>query len=82
MAVNGPRVRAPIVMAAGALFRRLAGLEPRPHPWLENHGLEWIIRFASRPMTMFDRYVIGLPKFAAIVARQRWHTRSRFRKLR
>jgi len=80
IAANGPRVRALVVMAVGALFRRIAGLEPRPHPWFVNHGFEWVTRLGSHPVTMFDRYVIGLPKFATIVARQQLRSWSPFRK--
>jgi N-acetylglucosaminyldiphosphoundecaprenol N-acetyl-beta-D-mannosaminyltransferase len=75
LAANAARLNTPVVMAVGALFRRLAGIEPRPPSWVADHGLEWLTRLARHPAALFDRYVIGIPLFAGILARQWWHAR-------
>lgn len=58
-------------VAVGALFRRLSGHDPRPSHWMQKGGLEWLYRLIRDPVRLFDRYVIGLPKFGSIILRQR-----------
>jgi len=72
---NAARLDAPVILAVGALFTRLAGIEPRPHPWIANHGLEWLTRLVRHPVVMFDRYVMGIPRFAGILVQQWWRAR-------
>ena len=65
-----------VVIAVGALFRRLIGLESRPPRWISASGFEWLVRLSRHPVAMFDRYVIGLPRFGLIVAHD-WYSRRR-----
>jgi N-acetylglucosaminyldiphosphoundecaprenol N-acetyl-beta-D-mannosaminyltransferase len=75
LALNGPRLQTPILMAVGAMFRRITGIEPRPQSWVVDLGLEWLFRLGRHPIAMFDRYVVGIPRLAAIVAQQWLHNR-------
>jgi N-acetylglucosaminyldiphosphoundecaprenol N-acetyl-beta-D-mannosaminyltransferase len=70
------RVPTAVVIAVGALFRRLTGIEPRPPRWIRAAGFEWLVRLVRHPVRMFDRYVIGLPKFGLIVAHE-WYRSHR-----
>jgi N-acetylglucosaminyldiphosphoundecaprenol N-acetyl-beta-D-mannosaminyltransferase len=58
-------------IAVGALFRRLSGHDPRPPHWMQKVGLEWLYRLIREPVRLFDRYVVGLPKFGSIILWQR-----------
>jgi exopolysaccharide biosynthesis WecB/TagA/CpsF family protein len=70
------RLKPPILIAVGALFRRLAGVEARPPTWIAKSGLEWLVRLLRHPIKLFDRYVIGLPRFALVIGRQKWSARA------
>ena len=66
-----PNINSACLVAVGALFRRLSGHDRRPPRWIQSAGLEWLYRLMRDPVRLFDRYVIGLPKFALVIARQR-----------
>ena len=66
-----PHLTSVSLIAVGALFRRLSGHDPRPPHWMQNVGLEWLYRLIREPGRLFDRYVIGLPKFGSIIVWQR-----------
>ena len=66
-----PHLTSASFIAVGALFRRLSGHDPRPPHWMQNSGLEWLYRLIREPVRLFDRYVIGLPKFGSIILWQR-----------
>lgn len=66
-----PHLPSASLLAVGALFRRLSGHDPRPPHWMQKVGLEWLYRLIRDPVRLFDRYVIGLPKFGSIIVWQR-----------
>jgi N-acetylglucosaminyldiphosphoundecaprenol N-acetyl-beta-D-mannosaminyltransferase len=60
-----------VVFSAGAAFDYAAGNVPRGPRFLTQHGFEWLARLAIEPRRLWRRYLLGLPEFALLVARQR-----------
>jgi N-acetylglucosaminyldiphosphoundecaprenol N-acetyl-beta-D-mannosaminyltransferase len=71
LAENWHRLNARVAITAGALVDHVAGRVRRPPLWVANAGLEWAVRLAIEPRRLWRRYVLGLPKFAALVALQK-----------
>ena len=67
LADNWDRLDARIAITAGALVDHVAGRVRRPPAWVADAGLEWLVRLAIEPRRLWRRYVIGLPRFAALV---------------
>lgn len=65
------RVNATLLFAVGGLFDYLSGAKWRAPRWLTDRGLEWLGRLVSEPRRLWRRYLIGLPYFAWIIARQK-----------
>jgi N-acetylglucosaminyldiphosphoundecaprenol N-acetyl-beta-D-mannosaminyltransferase len=65
-----------IVFSVGAMFDYIAGSVRRGPRWLTQHGFEWLTRLVIEPRRLWRRYLLGLPEFAALVARQ-WISTSR-----
>lgn len=68
---NRQRLRVPLILSVGALFDYLGGSKPRGPRWLTDHGFEWLCRLLSEPRRLWRRYLLGLPRFAWIVLRQK-----------
>ena len=60
-----------VVFANGATFDYVAGHIRRGPEWLTSHGFEWLTRLVVEPRRLWRRYLVGLPEFAFLVARQR-----------
>jgi N-acetylglucosaminyldiphosphoundecaprenol N-acetyl-beta-D-mannosaminyltransferase len=60
-----------VVFANGATFDYVAGNVWRGPDWLTRHGFEWLTRLVVEPRRLAKRYLIGLPEFALLVARQK-----------
>lgn len=58
-------------LAVGGLFRWLTGTERRGPRWLTDNGLEWLCRLWAQPRRTARRYLLGLPRFAILLARLR-----------
>lgn len=58
------------LLAVGAAFEWLAGLNPMPPKWMENTGFGWLHRLLHQPRRMWRRYLIYNSKFiwAAAIA--------------
>ncbi len=56
-----------VAITAGALVDHVAGRVRRPPQWVANAGLEWAVRLAVEPRRLWRRYMLGLPRFAALV---------------
>jgi N-acetylglucosaminyldiphosphoundecaprenol N-acetyl-beta-D-mannosaminyltransferase len=52
-----------LILAVGDGVRVLAGTKIRGPVILQNLGLEWLVRLISSPKRMWNRYLIGIPKF-------------------
>jgi N-acetylglucosaminyldiphosphoundecaprenol N-acetyl-beta-D-mannosaminyltransferase len=57
-----------VAITAGALVDHVAGRVKRPPAWVADAGLEWAVRLALEPGRLWRRYLLGLPRFAALVA--------------
>ena len=68
---NRERLRVPLILSVGALFDYLGGAKPRGPRWLTDRGLERLCRLISEPRRLWRRYLLGLPRFAWIVLRQK-----------
>jgi N-acetylglucosaminyldiphosphoundecaprenol N-acetyl-beta-D-mannosaminyltransferase len=66
------RLNANLLLAVGGMFDYLGGSKPRGPRWLTDRGFEWLCRLLSEPRRLGRRYLLGLPRFAWIVARQKF----------
>jgi N-acetylglucosaminyldiphosphoundecaprenol N-acetyl-beta-D-mannosaminyltransferase len=60
----------PIVCVGGA-FNVIAGAVSDAPDWMQQHGLEWLYRFAHDPGRLWRRYVLLNPAYLCMVAFQR-----------
>jgi N-acetylglucosaminyldiphosphoundecaprenol N-acetyl-beta-D-mannosaminyltransferase len=61
-------LKVPVIVAAGAAFKFVAGkIKPAPR-WMSQRGLEWAWRLAHEPRRLWHRVVIYGPQFAALTA--------------
>jgi len=58
-------------MSVGAFLDFTSGAIPRAPGWLRAARLEWLYRLALEPQRMFDRYVLGNPRFLLGVLKDR-----------
>lgn len=70
MAANFDRIEAPVMIGVGAAFDFLAGTKAEAPKWMQRSGLEWLFRFASEPRRLWRRYVIVVPTFLCLGARE------------
>jgi N-acetylglucosaminyldiphosphoundecaprenol N-acetyl-beta-D-mannosaminyltransferase len=59
-----------VVFSVGAAFDYAAGEVARGPRMLTQYGFEWLARLAIEPRRLWRRYLLGLPEFAILVARQ------------
>jgi len=59
----------------GALFDFLAGEVPRAPLWMRRLNIEWVYRLIVEPKRMWQRYILGNPKFVLRVLRERYRNR-------
>lgn len=71
---NRERLNAPVVWALGATFDYYAGEQARGPEWLRRAGHEWAARLVADPWRLWQRYVIGNPRF---LWRAFWSPRSK-----
>jgi N-acetylglucosaminyldiphosphoundecaprenol N-acetyl-beta-D-mannosaminyltransferase len=66
------RLDAPALVAVGAAFNFHAGTVRQAPRWMMRNGLEWLFRLAVEPKRLWRRYLVGNPRFVALVLRQWW----------
>jgi N-acetylglucosaminyldiphosphoundecaprenol N-acetyl-beta-D-mannosaminyltransferase len=59
-------------LTVGALFDYLSGELTRAPRWMTNNGLEWLGRLIVEPRRLWQRYLVGNPKFLYRVLRQKY----------
>ncbi|WP_328858761.1 WecB/TagA/CpsF family glycosyltransferase [Williamsia herbipolensis] len=64
-------------LAVGAAFDFVAGTVQEAPPVLSRLGLEWAFRLAAEPRRLWRRYLIGIPLFVTLVAREAFLDRCR-----
>ena len=67
------RLTAPVAIAVGAAFNFHAGTVRQAPRWMMRCGLEWLFRLCAEPRRLWRRYLLGNPRFIALVLRQ-WLT--------
>jgi N-acetylglucosaminyldiphosphoundecaprenol N-acetyl-beta-D-mannosaminyltransferase len=72
------QLRPLVVFSVGGALDYAAGLARGPR-FLTQYGFEWLARLIIEPRRLWRRYLLGLPEFALLVARQRLSTRPRLR---
>ncbi len=65
-----PRLDAPVLAGVGAAFDFLAGRVSQAPRWMQKASLEWLYRIGQDPLRLGKRYLLTLPRFAALVALQ------------
>lgn len=65
-----PELSAPVLIGVGAAFDFHAGRVSQAPAWMQRRGLEWLHRFSQNPLRLGKRYLLTLPRFVAVVARQ------------
>jgi len=60
------------ICCIGAAFDFYSGTLKRAPQWMMDYGLEWLYRLIKEPIRMFNRYMIGNPKFILNVLRERF----------
>lgn len=58
---NRDRIKAGWIVTCGGLFNYVTGDYPRAPLWMQNAGLEWLHRMATRPRQMAWRYITTNP---------------------
>lgn len=62
---------APVLVGVGAAFDFLSGNKPQAPRWMQRSGLEWLFRLFSEPKRLWKRYLLGYPRFVALVLLQK-----------
>jgi N-acetylglucosaminyldiphosphoundecaprenol N-acetyl-beta-D-mannosaminyltransferase len=73
------QLRPNVVITVGALFDYASGTMTRGPKWLTQHGFEWLTRLVLEPRRLWRRYLVGLPQFGLLVAKQRLLSGDRLR---
>ena len=60
-----------VALAVGGMFDFVSGRLRRAPKWMQRAGLEWLARLIIEPRRLWRRYVIGNPKFAFRLLRER-----------
>lgn len=58
---NRDRIKAGWIVTCGGLFNYVTGDYPRAPMWMQNSGLEWLHRMATRPRQLAWRYITTNP---------------------
>ncbi|MDH7516141.1 MAG: WecB/TagA/CpsF family glycosyltransferase, partial [Bacteroidota bacterium] len=61
----------PVIVAAGAGLEFLSGRRRRAPHWMRAAGLEWLHRLCLEPARLWKRYLLGIPRFLLLLARER-----------
>jgi N-acetylglucosaminyldiphosphoundecaprenol N-acetyl-beta-D-mannosaminyltransferase len=71
MAEHRSRLKAPVLIGVGAAFDFHTGRLDRAPRWMQRAGLEWSFRLLKEPRRLWRRYLLGIPRFAFGILRQR-----------
>lgn len=73
---NRAALDAPVLIGVGAAFDFFAGRVAQAPRWMQRAGLEWLFRVFQDPVRLGRRYLLTLPRFAALVLAQRLRGRA------
>lgn len=69
LAQNLDRLKIKVGWCVGGLFDFVSGEKPRCPKWLGDLGFEWLFRLLTEPKRLWQRYLIGGPKFLSQIVR-------------
>jgi N-acetylglucosaminyldiphosphoundecaprenol N-acetyl-beta-D-mannosaminyltransferase len=69
---NWGRIEANIALTGGAVFDYLSGELQRGPKWMTDNGFEWLARLLIEPKRLWQRYLVGNPKFIYRVLKERF----------
>ena len=69
---NKQKLNVKFIGAIGAVFDFYTGSVNRPHPWFQDHGLEWLPRLVRQPRHLWRRNLISGPAFILRIVMQRY----------
>lgn len=69
------QLEAPVLIGVGAAFDFFAGRVGQAPRWMQRASLEWLYRIGQDPVRLGKRYLLTLPRFAALVLKQRLRER-------
>lgn len=64
------KVKMPVI-AIGAAFDFISGIQKQAPIWLQKSGLEWLFRFVCEPKRLWKRYLIYAPLFVILIIFQK-----------
>ena len=64
---NCNRLSVPVMLGVGAAFDFNCGEARQAPVWMRENGLEWLFRLFTQPRRLWRRYLIAIPKAAALV---------------
>lgn len=64
---NRTQLRVPVMLGVGAAFDFNSGRTRQAPGWMQENGLEWLFRLLIEPRRLWRRYLITIPKAAALV---------------
>lgn len=75
---NKDKLKVKFIGAVGAVFDFYAGNVKRAHPWLQEHGLEWVARFVQEPRRLWRRTFISSSVFLLRILNQKLRSSNIF----
>jgi N-acetylglucosaminyldiphosphoundecaprenol N-acetyl-beta-D-mannosaminyltransferase len=69
------------VDCVGATFDFFAGTVKRAPDWMIFWGIEWLFRLLSEPRRLWERYLIGNPKFLLFLVKEKYKKERESKKL-
>ena len=66
-------LRIPVLWTCGSLLSIISGERKRPPRWIKKLYLEWLSRWINEPLRLFNRYIVGNPKFAYRILKEYFH---------
>lgn len=67
MLQNRETMPVPVMLGVGAAFDVNCGRTRQAPRWMREHGLEWFFRLSTEPKRLWRRYLVAIPKAAALV---------------
>jgi N-acetylglucosaminyldiphosphoundecaprenol N-acetyl-beta-D-mannosaminyltransferase len=61
---------APVLIAVGAAFDFHTGRIRQAPRWMQRNGLEWLFRLSQDPGRLWQRYILGNPRFVYLLIKQ------------
>lgn len=70
MSAHVGKVGCPVLIGVGAAFDFHSGRKRQAPRWIQRSGLEWLFRLLNEPRRLWQRYLLGYPRFVVLAARQ------------